>query len=108
MAARELSAAEARARREGVAEFGARGWAVRWIGAQVKAGRWGPGDVLPGERGLAKRIGVARETLRGALDQLEGARLLVRCGAQGRRRRFANRPPGQPEPPKTAGKPGAA
>ena len=65
---------------------------MRWIGGQVKAGRWGPGDVLPGERGLAQEIGVARETLRAALDRLERAGLVVRCGADGRRRRFASQP----------------
>lgn len=67
---------------------------MRWIGGQVKAGRWGPGDVLPGERGLAEEIGVARGTLRGALGRLERAGLLVRCGTDGRSRRFALRPPG--------------
>ncbi|MEM1108349.1 MAG: GntR family transcriptional regulator [Planctomycetota bacterium] len=88
----DLLRAEAKARRVGIAVHGARGWAVRWIGGQIKAGRWGPGDVLPGERGLAKTIGVSRETLRGALDRLERAGLIVRCGTDGRRRRFAEKP----------------
>lgn len=53
-------------------------WHLRTVLVRALDGEFGPGQVLPNERELAARFGVARATLRQALDQLELEGRLVR------------------------------
>lgn len=53
-------------------------WYLRTVLVRTVDTEFGPGDVLPNERELAARFGVARATLRQALDQLELEGRLVR------------------------------
>ena len=70
----------------------ARGEVMDWLERQVRSGRLKAGDLLPGERTLALRVGVCREAVRAALLRLDRAGITeVRPG---RRRRF--RPPPGP------------
>ncbi|MGI6877556.1 GntR family transcriptional regulator [Microbacterium sp. gxy059] len=47
------------------------------LAADIDAGRLRPGDFLPSESALARRFGVARGTVRRALDELSDARELL-------------------------------
>nr|WP_037578259.1 GntR family transcriptional regulator [Phaeacidiphilus oryzae] len=53
-------------------------WYLRTVLVRTIDTEFGPGDALPNERELAARFGVARATLRQALDQLELEGRLVR------------------------------
>ncbi|MHC6231791.1 GntR family transcriptional regulator [Arthrobacter sp. MMS24-T111] len=53
--------------------------------ARIAAGQWEVGAFLPSEPELASTYGVSRETLRGALRQLEEAGLIARRRGQGTR-----------------------
>jgi len=56
---------------------------ARDIGAQITNGTWTAGDLLPNERALAERYGVARNTIRNALDVLERNGLIARHVGRG-------------------------
>jgi DNA-binding FadR family transcriptional regulator len=49
----------------------------------IDSGRWKPGERIPTERALSARYGVARNTLRRALQQLEDAGRIVRHVGRG-------------------------
>jgi DNA-binding GntR family transcriptional regulator len=53
-------------------------WHLRTVLVRALDAEFGPGQVLPNERDLSARFGVARATLRQALDQLELEGRLVR------------------------------
>lgn len=55
----------------------------------LRAGRWQPGEKLPTERALSETYGVARNTLRRALDGLERDGLLERHVGRGTFRKAA-------------------
>ena len=46
------------------------------IRQQILSGAWANGHLLPSERDMAARFGVARNTLRGIIRQLEGEGLI--------------------------------
>lgn len=50
---------------------------------RIKEGEWGPDERMPTERTLADELGVARNTIRKALDQLEEAGVVVRHVGRG-------------------------
>jgi DNA-binding FadR family transcriptional regulator len=54
-----------------------------WINDQIASGAWGPGHKLPTDRELAERFGVARNTVRRTLEQLEREHLIVRHVGRG-------------------------
>src|ERR1700733_1578691 len=49
----------------------------------IDSGRWKPGERIPTERALSERHGVARNTIRRALQQLEDAGRIVRLVGRG-------------------------
>ena len=51
----------------------ARGEVMQWLERQVRSGRLKAGDLLPGERTLALRVGVCREAARAVLLRLDRA-----------------------------------
>jgi len=51
--------------------------------AGLAAGEWPPGEALPSEARLAERFGVSIGTLRKAVDELVGERVLVRQQGRG-------------------------
>lgn len=51
--------------------------------AAILTGKFGPGDKLPSQPDLAERYGVARETVKRALDVLSGERLIIRRQGSG-------------------------
>jgi|1186.fasta_scaffold27453_1 DNA-binding FadR family transcriptional regulator len=53
------------------------------LGSALRADRWLPGERLPTERELAEHYGVARNTVRRALEALEDERLIVRHVGRG-------------------------
>lgn len=53
--------------------------------ARITGGQWDVGEFLPSEPELASAYGVSRETLRGALRQLEDSGLIARRRGQGTR-----------------------
>lgn len=55
------------------------------LSARITGGQWEVGEFLPSEPELASTYGVSRETLRGALRQLEDAGLIARRRGQGTR-----------------------
>ncbi len=57
---------------------------------RVRSGGFSVGDILPAERKLAESIGVARNTLRTALQQLETEGVIIQ---DGNRRRISSLPP---------------
>jgi DNA-binding FadR family transcriptional regulator len=65
----------------------------RALAAALQAGRWQPGERLPTERALSETYGVARNTLRRALDGLERAGLLERHVGRGTFRKAASPAP---------------
>ncbi|MEM6854934.1 MAG: 3-phosphoserine/phosphohydroxythreonine transaminase [Planctomycetota bacterium] len=67
-----------------------RGRVLRWLRGQVEGGVFRPGDELPGERQVARLVGVSRETVRAAWDQLERAGM-IELNATGRKRQLAGR-----------------
>jgi DNA-binding FadR family transcriptional regulator len=56
---------------------------ARDIEARISAGDFPPGSVLPNERALAERYGVARNTVRNALDRIEKSGLITRHVGRG-------------------------
>lgn len=54
-----------------------------YIGEQIASGDWEPGHKLPTDRELAERFGVARNTVRRTLEQLEREQLIVRQVGRG-------------------------
>jgi len=67
-----------------------------WINEQITSGAWGPGYKLPTDRELAASFGVARNTVRRTLEQLEREHLIVR--QVGRGSFVADEPQGVAEP----------
>ncbi len=63
--------------------------AIQQLRNWIQQGRLAPGDALPAERALSDELGIARGTLRSALDELTAEGLLHEAG--GRRRRVAER-----------------
>ena len=59
---------------------------------QIEAGTWPHGGRLPTERSIAEQLGVARNTVRRALDRLEQDGLLTRHVGRGTYLRDASRP----------------
>lgn len=53
------------------------------LAGDIRDGRYGPGSKFPTERELAARFGVARNTVRRAMDQLEERELIVRQVGRG-------------------------
>lgn len=72
---------------------------------RIQAGELPAGAQLPTERELAAVFGVARNTVRQALDRLEGDGVLVRQVGRGT---FVRRAPERPGEPDGAGAPGRA
>ncbi|MFT8242973.1 FadR/GntR family transcriptional regulator [Roseomonas sp. BN140053] len=62
----------------------------------LRSGRWAPGERLPTERALSENYGVARNTLRRALDALEAQGLIRRHVGRGTFR--AEQDPAEPAP----------
>lgn len=56
---------------------------VAYINDRIDSGDWGPGHKLPTDRELADSFGVARNTVRRTLEQLERERLIVRQVGRG-------------------------
>ena len=56
---------------------------VDWISKQIRDGAWPPHYKLPAEEGLAQQLGVARGTVRQALQELEGAGFIYRLHGKG-------------------------
>lgn len=56
--------------------------------ARIAAGEWGPGAAIPPETELAQQFGVARMTVRQALDGLRREGPLTRARGHGDRMRF--------------------
>lgn len=54
-----------------------------YIGGQIANGAWGPGHKLPTDRELAQTFGVARNTVRRTLEQLERDQVIVRQVGRG-------------------------
>ncbi len=54
-----------------------------FINEQIATGAWGPGDRLPTDRELAETFGVARNTVRRTLEQLEREHVIVRQVGRG-------------------------
>jgi len=54
-----------------------------YINEQISSGAWDPGDKLPTDRQLADRFGVARNTVRRTLAELERQQLIVRQVGRG-------------------------
>lgn len=60
-------------------------WAVARLRRGITQGEFPPNSHLPGERGLAERLGVGRSTLRDALARLEELRFVERSPNRGTR-----------------------
>ncbi len=56
---------------------------VDWISRQIREGAWPPHYKLPAEEGLSEQLGVARGTVRQALQELEGAGFIYRLHGKG-------------------------
>ncbi len=56
---------------------------ARYIESQIELGLWLPGEKLPTERELVERFGLARNTVRKGLDQLEAVGKIVRHVGRG-------------------------
>lgn len=54
-----------------------------YINERIASGEWGTGYKLPTDRELAERFGIARNTVRRTLEQLERDRLIVRQVGRG-------------------------
>lgn len=54
-----------------------------YINEQISSGAWGPGHKLPTDRQFAEDFGVARNTVRRTLEQLEREHLVVRQVGRG-------------------------
>lgn len=54
-----------------------------YISERISSGAWGPGHRLPTDRELAETFGVARNTVRRTLEQLERRQLIVRHVGRG-------------------------
>lgn len=54
-----------------------------YIHEQIDSGHWGPGHKLPTDRELAESFGIARNTVRRTLEQLEREQLIVRQVGRG-------------------------
>ncbi len=57
--------------------------ALSYIEGEIRAGAWRPGEQLPAERELVERFGLARNTLRKLLDQLEEKGIITRHVGRG-------------------------
>ena len=66
---------------------------LRWrIEQDLRAGRWQPGERMPTERAFSEQYGVARNTVRRALQALEAQALLMRRVGRGTFRSVAAAP----------------
>lgn len=54
-----------------------------YINERISSGAWGPGHRLPTDRELAQTFGIARNTVRRTLEQLEREHLIVRHVGRG-------------------------
>ena len=63
-----------------------RGRVLRWIEKSIETGALAAGAVLPSERALAEKFGVARNTAAAAVDEAESRRLVVRRSPTARKR----------------------
>ena len=57
--------------------------ALAFIEGEISTGAWKPGERLPAERDLVERFGLARNTLRKLLDQLEAKGAITRHVGRG-------------------------
>ena len=69
--------------------------ALSYIEGEISSGAWRPGEKLPAERELVERFGLARNTLRKLLDQLETKGVITRHVGRGT---FVAEPSGEPQP----------
>lgn len=56
---------------------------IDWVVRQIREGAWPPHYKLPAEESLAQQLGVARGTVRQALQELEGAGFIYRLHGKG-------------------------
>lgn len=56
---------------------------IDWVSRQIREGAWPPHYKLPAEESLAQQLGVARGTLRQALQELEAAGFIYRLHGKG-------------------------
>src|ERR1700761_4309836 len=56
---------------------------LRSLQEAIDSGRWKPGERIPTERALSDHYGVARNTIRRALQQLEDAGRIIRHVGRG-------------------------